>query len=90
MKDLSTCEVLTYATPAHSSFWVTADTRSVVGSLNQSVVTLWYGEGNCEVVTETSSAFRAGSFCAKDSMIESECCCVVAVDNNAWAGLVAG
>ena len=90
VKALSTCEVVTYVTPAHSSFWATANARSVVVSLNQSVVTLRCGEGDCEVVTETSSAFRASSFCTKDSMIESECRCVVTVDNNAWAGLISG
>ena len=90
VKAWSPFEVVTYVTPAHSSFCATANARSVGVSLNQSVVTLRCGEGDCEVVTERSSAFRAGSFCAKDSMIESECCCVVAVENNAWAGVVAG
>ena len=42
------------------------------------------------MVTERSSALRAGSFCAKNSMIKSECCCVVTVESNAWAGVVAG
>ena len=90
MKAWSPFEVVTYVTPAHSSFCATANARSVGVSLHQLVVTLWCGEGDCEVVKETSGAFRASSFCSKDSIIESDCRCVVAVDNNAWAGLVAG
>ena len=90
VKAWSPFEVVTYVTPAHSSFCATANARSVGVSLNQVVVTLSCREGGCEVVTERSSALRAGSFCAKDSMIKSECCCVVTVESNAWAGVVAG
>ena len=86
VKDLSYCKVLTYTTPAHSSFWVTADARSVAVSLNQSVVTLWDGEGNRVLVTETYRAFRAVVLCSKDSIIESNCRRVVAVEDGAWAG----
>ena len=88
MKDLSSCKVLTYATPAHSSFWVTADACSVAVSLNQSVVTLWDAEGDRVLVTETSRAFRAVALCSKDSIIENDCRCVVAVEDTAWAGKI--
>ena len=90
MKDLSSCEVLTYATPAHSSFWITADARSVAGSLNQSMVTLWGGDDDWVVVTETSRALRAVVFCSKDSIIEIDYRYVVAVENGACAGGISG
>ena len=86
MKDLSSCKVLTYTTPAHSSFWVTADARSVAVNLNQSVVTLLDREGNRVLVTETSRAFRAVVFFSKDSIIERDSRCVVAIEDGAWAG----
>ena len=47
---------------------MTADARSVVGSLNQLVVMLWDEDGDWVVVTETSRALRAIVFCSKDSI----------------------
>ena len=86
VKDLISCKLLTYATPAHSSFWVMADARSVAISINQSVVTLWDGEGTRVLVTETSRAFRALTLCSKEFIRENDCRCVVAVKDSAWAG----
>ena len=86
VKDLSSCEVLTYTTPAHSSFWVTANARSIAVSLNQSAVTLWDAEGDRVLGTETSRAFRVVAMCSKDSIIENDCRCIVAVEDSTWAG----
>ena len=62
-----------------------SDARAAAVSLNQSVVTLWDEDGNRVLVRETSRAFRAVVFCSKDSIRESHCRCVVAVEDGAWA-----